>query len=155
MNNFWINTVSLYCSTTCLHMYINKKYSLHILRYVLSTNNSNMDCRKHGVDLLPSYPLFPDGISRAASESTLRFCRCPSVGSQEHVLCLSCSAHPEVKHQANSGKKKKKKINTNFHFFLYRAVSPGSSGKESNSHYSVREQKHIFSDSPSTPLCIE
>mgnify|MGYP001855555233 CR=1 FL=1 len=52
-------------------------------------------------------------------------------------------------------KKKKKKINTNFHFFLYRAVSPGSSGKESNSHYSVREQKHIFSDSPSTPLCIE
>lgn len=110
MNNFWINTVSLYCSTTCLHMYINKKYSLHILRYVLSTNNSNMDCRKHGVDLLPSYPLFPDGISRAASESTLRFCRCPSVGSQEHVLCLSCSAHPEVKHQANSEKKKKKQF---------------------------------------------
>lgn len=125
MNNFWINTVSLYCSTTCLHMYINKKYSLHILRYVLSTNNSNMDCRKHGVDLLPSYPLFPDGISRAASESTLRFCRCPSVGSQEHVLCLSCSAHLEVKHQANSEKKKKKKLIQTFTFFYIELFHQG------------------------------
>lgn len=144
MNNFWINTVSLYCSTTCLHMYINKKYSLHILRYVLSTNNSNMDCRKHGVDLLPSYPLFPDGISRAASESTLRFCRCPSVGSQEHVLCLSCSAHPEVKHQANSEKKKQKKKNllTSVELTTYFQILKVTSGSRS---FLLKITKHCHS----------